>query len=307
MENQPITCKVSLKIFGLFLSLTFFFFLFGLLACDRLADEKGMEVIVEVDLSRTQDAKLREQVMARTLEVLENRLEQFGLLKSGLSRLFFWTPGATLTPQGSDRILVRITGAKDPQRAINLIGEVAQLEFKMLDSSWVNVDALIDQALKEGKLKAGEERNREALNRALADKIPQDDEIYLEKRFSRETGRTEYLPVLVKKKALLSGDIVKDASRRINEFGEAEVNLEFKPQAAQDFARITGENLKKRLAIVLDGVVYSAPVIQERIPGGKAKISGSFSKEEAQDLAIVLRTGSLPAPVKVVSMRQTGR
>jgi len=302
-----MTYKVSSRIFGLFLSLTCFFILFGALACDRLSPQKGIEVIIEVDLSRTQDAKLREQAMARTQKVFEDRLEQFGLLKSGLSRLFFWTPGATLTPQGGDRILVRITGAKDPQRAINLIGEPAQLEFKMLDSSWGNVDALIDQALKEGKLKAGEERNREALNRALADKIPAEDEIYIERKANRDTGRVEYVPLLIKKKVMLSGDIVKDASRRINEFGEAEVNLEFKPQAAQDFARITGENLKKRLAIVLDGVVYSAPVIQERIPGGKAKISGYFSKEEAQDLAIVLRTGSLPAPVKVVSMRQTGR
>jgi SecD/SecF fusion protein len=293
----------------LFLSLTFFFFLSGPLACDRLSPGKGMEVIVEVDLSRTQDAQLREKVMARTQEVLENRLEQFGLIKSGLSRLFFWTPGATIAPRGADQILVRITGAvKDPQRAISLISYPGRLEFKLLDNtSQFNLDTLIDQALKDGKLKAGEERNREALNLALADKIPQDNEIYLEKRFSRETDRTEYIPVLVKKKVMLNDDAVKGASVRTGQSAESYILVDFTPRGTQEFARITGDNLKKRLAIILDGEMRSAPVIQEPIRGGRAQITGNFTGEEAQDLALVLRTGSLPAPVKVVSVRQTGQ
>jgi preprotein translocase subunit SecD len=89
-------------------------------------------------------------------------------------------------------------------------------------------------------------------------------------------------------------------------FGEPHVSLKFNSQGAKDFDRITGENVKKRLAIVLDGVVHSAPVIQERISGGDAQITGSFSLDEAKDLAIVLRAGALPAPVTILEERTVG-
>ncbi|MCK9197862.1 MAG: protein translocase subunit SecD, partial [Syntrophales bacterium] len=89
-------------------------------------------------------------------------------------------------------------------------------------------------------------------------------------------------------------------------FGEPYVSLKFNAQGAQDFDRITGENVKKRLAIVLDGVIHSAPVIQERISGGNAQITGSFTMDEAKDLAIVLRAGALPAPVTILEERTVG-
>ena len=82
--------------------------------------------------------------------------------------------------------------------------------------------------------------------------------------------------------------------------------MKFNAQGAKDFDRITGENVKKRLAIVLDGIVHSAPVIQERISGGQAQITGSFTMEEATDLAIVLRAGALPAPVNILEERTVG-
>jgi preprotein translocase subunit SecD len=84
------------------------------------------------------------------------------------------------------------------------------------------------------------------------------------------------------------------------------VSMEFDSQGARVFERITGENIKKRLAIVLDGTVYSAPVIQDKISGGKATITGSFTMDEARDLAIVLRAGALPAPVKILEQRTVG-
>jgi preprotein translocase subunit SecD len=84
------------------------------------------------------------------------------------------------------------------------------------------------------------------------------------------------------------------------------VGLKFNSQGAVDFERITGENIRKRLAIVLDGVVHSAPVIQERISGGQAQITGNFTMEEARDLAIVLRAGALPAPVNILEERTVG-
>jgi preprotein translocase subunit SecD len=89
-------------------------------------------------------------------------------------------------------------------------------------------------------------------------------------------------------------------------FGEPHVSIKFNSKGAKDFERITEENVKKRLAIVLDGIVHSAPVIQERIAGGEAQITGSFTMEEASDLAIVLRAGALPAPVAILEERTVG-
>jgi preprotein translocase subunit SecD len=89
-------------------------------------------------------------------------------------------------------------------------------------------------------------------------------------------------------------------------FGEPNVSIKFNSQGATDFDRITNDNVRKRMAIVLDGVVHSAPVIQERISGGQAQITGSFTMEEARDLAIILRAGALPAPVNILEERTVG-
>ncbi|MEQ8181803.1 MAG: protein translocase subunit SecD, partial [Smithellaceae bacterium] len=89
-------------------------------------------------------------------------------------------------------------------------------------------------------------------------------------------------------------------------YGEPNVSLKFNSQGAADFERITGENVRRRLAIVLDGVVHSAPVIQEKISGGQAQITGTFTMDEARDLAIVLRAGALPAPVNILEERTVG-
>jgi len=231
--------------------------------------------------------QLQERTLAQSLEVLRNRIDQFGVTEPVIVR------------QGTDQIVVQLPGIQDPQRALDLIGTTAQLEFKLVDdSAQVNLSELIDKALKENRLKPG--YNREELNKVLADKIPPEDEVYIEKRLDRESGRLTSVPLLIKKKVLLTGDAVKNASVRIGDYNESYVSVDFNRRGAAEFGRITGENVKKRLAIILDGVVRSAPVIQERIGGGKAQITGSFSSEEAHDLAIVLRAGALPASVKIV-------
>jgi SecD/SecF fusion protein len=231
--------------------------------------------------------QLQERTLAQSLEVLRNRIDQFGVTEPVIVR------------QGADQIVVQLPGIQDPQRALDLIGTTAQLEFKLVDdTAQINLSELIDQALKDGRLKPG--YNREELNRALADKIPADDEVFIEKRLDRETGRLVSVPLPLKKKVLLTGDAVKNASVRIGDYNEPYVSVDFNRRGAAEFGRITGENVKRRLAIILDGVVRSAPVIQERIGGGKAQITGSFTSEEAHDLAIVLRAGALPATVKIV-------
>jgi len=231
--------------------------------------------------------QLQERTLDQSLEVLRNRIDQFGVTEPVLVR------------QGSDQIVVQLPGIQDTQRALDLIGQTAQLEFKLVDDqAQINLEELIEQALKEGKLKPG--YTRQQLNQALADKIPADDEVYNEKSINRETGRMESKPLLLKKKVLLTGDAVDNARVSIGDYNEPYVSVDFNRRGGQEFAKITGENVKRRMAIILDGVVRSAPVIQERIGGGKAQITGSYTSEEAHDLAIVLRAGALPATVKIV-------
>jgi preprotein translocase subunit SecD len=107
----------------------------------------------------------------------------------------------------------------------------------------------------------------------------------------------------------MTGDVLKDAraSKDTESLGPYyQVGLEFDDIGARLFEHITGTNIKKRLAIILDDVVYSAPMIQDRISGGRARITGRFSLEEANELAIVLRAGALPAPVKIIEERTVG-
>ncbi|HEX7416007.1 MAG TPA: protein translocase subunit SecD, partial [Smithellaceae bacterium] len=126
-------------------------------------------------------------------------------------------------------------------------------------------------------------------------------------RADRSTGQKGSVPYLLKNKALLTGASLETAKVQISDrFGEPNVSIKFNSQGAIDFDRITGENVRKHLAIVLDGVVHSAPVIQERISGGQAQITGNFTMDEARDLAIVLRAGALPAPVNILEERTVG-
>jgi preprotein translocase subunit SecD len=122
-----------------------------------------------------------------------------------------------------------------------------------------------------------------------------------------QTGAARRIPFLLKEKTLMTGEFIKDARVSLEKgFGETHVAMEFTDVGAKLFEQITGANVKKRLAIILDNNVYSAPVIQERIAGGRAQITGRFTPEEANDLALVLRSGSLPAPVKVLEQRTVG-
>jgi SecD/SecF fusion protein len=230
---------------------------------------------------------LKEKTLSQSLEVMRNRIDQFGVTEPIIVR------------QGAEQIVVQLPGIQDPQRALDLIGQTAQLEFKLVDDQTsLNLTDLIDQALKDKRLKPG--FTREELNKALADKLPADTEIYMEDRIDRETGRRQKVPLLLKKKVLLSGDAIKNAAVRIGDYNEPYVSVDFNRRGAEEFGRITGENVKRRMAIILDGIVRSAPVIQERIGGGKAQITGSYTSDEAHDLAIVLRAGALPASVKIV-------
>ncbi|MCX5891960.1 MAG: protein translocase subunit SecD, partial [Deltaproteobacteria bacterium] len=240
----------------------------------------------EIKLKPDEIQQLKERTINQSLEVLRNRIDQFGVTEPVLVR------------QGAENIVVQLPGIQDPQRALDLIGQTAQLEFKLVDDKTsLNLSELIDQALKEGKLKPG--YTREQLNQALTGKIPADDEVYIEKKVNRDTRRVEKIPMLLQKKVLITGADIKDAKSRPDDNGAPSVHFEWNSRGAREFSKITEANIQRRLAIILDDVVQSAPVIQSRI-GAQGVITGAFTPQEAADLGIVLRAGALPATVKIV-------
>jgi len=225
----------------------------------------GDKVQLEFLLPEKELATIKENAVSQALETIRNRIDQFGVTEP------------VIVKQGENQILVQLPGVKDPQRALELIGRTAQLEFKLVD----------------------EENTASAQASGIA---PEGSELLTMKVRNRETGITTTTPILVKKQSVLTGELLTDAQVRIGgQFGnEPYVALEFNSEGGRIFDQVTAANVGKRLAIVLDNVVYSAPSVRERISGGKASITGGFTQDEAKDLAIVLKAGALPAPVKVV-------
>ena len=231
-------------------------------------------------LSDKETRRIKDNAVDQALETIRNRIDQFGVAEP------------TILRQGENEIVVQLPGVKDPKRAVDIIGRTAQLEFKLVDDE-AKVAAELPQYVSPG-----EEEN---LIGQFAKKIPEGDEILFEKKVNKETGAVRKMPLLLKKQAVLTGDLLSEARVNIDpRFNESYVSISFNAAGAKIFEEVTGANVKKRLAIILDNTVYSAPVIQERISGGNAQITGSFTTEEAKDLSIVLRSGALPAPLKIL-------
>ncbi len=179
--------------------------------------------------------------------------------------------------QADNRIQIQLPGLEDPERAIQLIGQTASLTFHLVRDD-VNTSSF--------RLPVGTAFF--PMNNVMAD------------------GSIHVSQILLDTTPLMTGVDITDARPNYGDRGEIYVGLDFNNAGASDFERITGDNVNKRIAIVLDGTVFSAPVVNERITGGSASISGSASIQEAQDLAIILRAGALPAPVEVLEERTVG-
>jgi preprotein translocase subunit SecD len=217
-----------------------------------------------------QAEQIKRNAVDQALETIRNRIDQFGVSEPEITR------------QGTDEILIQLPGIRDPERAVNLIGKTALLEFKLVDD-----EGNLDEALKAS--------------------VPEGDIILYQRSVDPQTGSVRKVPYLLKERTLMTGDVLKDARVALDsQFHEPYVSLEFDDVGAKLFEQITSQNVKKRLAIILDNNVYSAPVIQEKIAGGRAQITGRFDTKEAGDLAIVLRAGALPAPVKILEQRTVG-
>ncbi|CUQ68301.1 protein translocase subunit SecD [Candidatus Nitrospira inopinata] len=242
-------------------------------------ESAGTSTSLVWELREAESKRIKDFAINQALETIRNRIDQFGVTEPIVQR------------QGLKQIVVQLPGIKEPKRAKDLIKETALLEFKMLDE-----DAQLRLELPARIPKDMEEE----IIRQFQDKIPEGDEILFERAVDKETGREYRIPYLVKKRVMLTGDVLSDARVSIGQFNDPYVSITFDSRGGQEFERITAENVKKRMAIVLDNTIYSAPVIQERIGGGRAQITGTFTTQEANDLAIVLRAGALPAPLKIV-------
>ena len=218
-----------------------------------------------------QVTQLRDDAVRQGLETIRNRIDQFGVAE------------ATIARQGVDRILIQLPGVQDPDRAKALIGKTALLEFKLLDE-------------------------QTPVEQALAGRLPETSEVLYERRVDKETKVERKIPNVVQKRTLLTGSELTRAEVQAdpNSAGNWQVSIEFTATGTRIFGEVTEQNVARDLAIILDGTLYSAPRINERIPGGRAVITGQFTVEEARDLAIVLRAGALPAPVTILEERTVG-
>jgi preprotein translocase subunit SecD len=241
---------------------------FGTFEVTQRDDKAGRFVLTMRD---RRVAELRDDAVRQGVETIRNRIDQFGVAE------------ATITRQGGDRILIQLPGVQDPDRAKALIGRTALLEFKLLDE-------------------------QTPLEQAQAGRLPETSEILYQVQMDRQTKTERKVPYVVQKRTLLTGAELTRAEVQAdpNSTGNWQVAIEFTATGTRIFGEITEQNVGKRLAIILDGILKSAPRINERIPGGRAVITGQFTVDEAKDLAIVLRAGALPAPVTILEERRVG-
>jgi preprotein translocase subunit SecD len=216
-----------------------------------------------LELTPQEIERVRSGVVEQALQVIRNRIDQFGVTEP------------TVIAQGRDEIVAQLPGIQDPQRAKDLIGRTAVLEFKFVA---------------EGE-KAGTFESPGAGVQVLPGQ-------------TERGGPGKYL---IERRAIMTGDVLTDA--RVQPGGAMEgptVNFVLDAQGARLFGDATSTHVGRQLAIVLDGYVQSAPVIREAITQGHGQISGRFTFEEAQDLANVLRNGALPAPLTLMEERTVG-
>jgi protein-export membrane protein SecD len=331
----------------------------------------GMHLVLELDTEQVEmDEDEMKDALDRTLEIIRNRVDQFGVAEPLIQRI------------GDERIIVELPGMEDEERAKQLVRSSAYLEFKVVkrveqlaavvksvDDMMLAKDAgtvvddgeedtaekpasttsdTVDTSIEEllfpdtGKKQTDTSQpfllsalmvtfpvrggspdiavpveNIAAVDRIIAredvvDLLPKDVEFLWGPKIFLKDGREYRQLFLIERESGMTGEMLATASATLGSGNDPRVanqpivNLRMTDDGADVFERLTGRNVGERLAIVLDGVVKSAPVIRNRIPGGRAQIEGIDSIEEARDLSIILRAGALPAPIKIIEERTIG-
>lgn len=265
----------------------------------------GDATTIRLQLDTTHAENLVRMSLEQAREIIRNRVDEFGVAEPSIQI------------QGEDRIVVQLPGVQDPERAVQLIGKTALLEFKVVDDSLniPQIESLIARVRAETGFKNNFTRaDLDRLNKALAKDIPAGTMISFEREVDSVSREAVLKPYLLKTTTALTGTALEDAFVSADQTTQfPQVSLRFNKNGAESFEKITEQNVGKLLAILLDGVVVSAPVIKERIPAISAGATISLGRgnaqamqKEARDLALVLRSGALPAPVEILENRTVG-
>ncbi|MCH5312951.1 MAG: protein translocase subunit SecD [Helicobacter sp.] len=261
------------------------------------------------------EQEIKENALKQAIGTIRNRLDEFGLSEP------------SVTQQGQDNILVQLPGIKtlqEEQRARDLIAKPAHLQMMAVDeernarvSTMSEVEAqkyndVILPFVNSGELQKLEKTLSTLKDELLATQVDsaqyeklEADIASLEQDIRAKKAQSHQV-ILLKAVPILDGEMLTDARAGFDQNNQPIVSFSLDAKGAKIFGDFSGANVGKRMAIVLDGKVYSAPVIRERIGGGSGQISGGFSVEEASDLAIALKSGALPAPMEVLEKRSVG-
>lgn len=213
----------------------------------------------------TAKAPVTAESMDQAERIIRDRVDRLGVSEPGILR------------QGTNYILVQLPGIRDPQRALDVIGKTALLEFR----------EVLDSEPADGK----------KLGAVTKEPSPDKPAVVLDK-----DGKTKYKVG----PTLMTGSALSDARKEFDQFGAAKVTITFTAEGSKQFDDVAAKLYQKNLAIVLDDTVQSAPVIRETRYGGRAEITGKFTSQEASDLALVLKTGSLPVKLEMSEVRTVG-
>ncbi len=239
----------------------------------------GSSLLLELDISKLSGKETLNDSMKRAIEIIRNRIDQYGVGEIPITR------------QGEKWISVQLPGIANPEQAEALIGKTAMLEFRLVKTDTASQEAVskiyeMDNAF----------NNDGTLTEEAKKLMPEGTTVMR----SKEDG---LLPVT--DTVAVSGADLEDARVTAGEYGYPAVSFQFNSDGAKKFGTLTGANIGKRLAIVLDNTVQSAPSIRSRI-SSQGQITGQYKMEEARQLAIVLRAGALPAPVSIIEKRVIG-
>ena len=235
--------------------------------------DAGAEISVEgdriiIEMTEAQKIERRVSAVQQSIEIIRRRIDETGVREPTIQR------------QGDDRIIVQLPGIDDPERVKDLLGQTAKMSFHLVD---------IQNSVEE----------------ALAGRVPPGS--MLLPMIEGASGPGNLNAILIKKRVAVSGENLVDAQPSFDgRDNQPVVSFRFDTLGAKKFGKITTDNVRRPFAIVLDGQVLSAPVIQEPILGGAGQISGNFSVQNTQDLSLLLRAGALPAPLTILEERTVG-
>ncbi len=241
-------------------------------------DQNKVDGVFKTELASAND---------RLLEVLKNRMDQFGVAEPIIRKTF------------EGRISVELPGLNNPQLIEEALSKVGRLEFKIVDEASMQKLKDLNVPMPSGVVKSRED-------------VPAGFEVPEDSEWVASWKNDEYgTPILegwlvLQKKAVMDGTMVKTARNDQDNFGRPKVDFQLTSEGADVFAEITAQNIGKRLAIVLDGKIKSAPSINGEIPGGTGEITGSFTQEETIFLANVLKAGALPVKLEIAQKRVIG-